>query len=276
MPLQPSANDTLVMHTLLLCDRMMCHLVASGACVSVHRNPRIWWRFAIRAICRLQRNRLCVLNTSSSNVAVSAQFDISGHGVTVEEILKRRLCIEKAATYRRLRLCQLEGTLTHQQLDQLIHLRDSLPLPLLLQSHGASRQDFMDQQSKTGATGVPKAWGRWFTVWKRRSPQQGFTTETNTLSPGEAGAALRKGHFARPPVPPLSLQSLLDRHNMDRQRHQLTPQNGEQHQRSQGDHRATNPDGGKCLGGLDDFFDARSQVYCAILVAFTFLSRWPC
>ncbi|CDJ28119.1 LOW QUALITY PROTEIN: uncharacterized protein EMH_0098570 [Eimeria mitis] len=233
---------------------------------TVKGNPRIWWRFAIRAICRLQRNGCSSVYTNSSNFAIGAQLGITGDGLAAEESLKLRLCTEKAVTYRRLRLLQLQAMLTERQLDQLLRLRDSIPLPQLLQSHAAARQDFMDQRSKAPGAETTKMWGRWFSIWRKSPLKQGCTTGVNTAT-GECNAPddaeLRNSYFPRPPLPPLPLHSLLDQHRMERQTHeksgQQTPQKGTQQQQGQHEQQQTCPEEEACLSGFDDFFDARSQ-----------------
>ncbi|CDI87542.1 hypothetical protein, conserved [Eimeria praecox] len=233
---------------------------------TVRGNPRIWWRFAIRAICRLQRSRHRKVTKNGINSATGTQFDASGDGMTVEEVLKVRLCIEKAATYRRLRLLQLQGKLTQQQHDQLLHLRDSIPLPQLLQSHAASGQDFLDQQAKTSGVETAKTWARWFPLWKRSPPQQGFATAAKTpetMKFDAAAGAEAGSRLSRPALPPLSLQGLLAQHRTERPVHQDSAQqilqNGEQELREQCEQEEAYPGGDTCFNASDDFFDACSQ-----------------
>ncbi|CDJ47237.1 AGAP005082-PA, related [Eimeria brunetti] len=206
-------------------------------------------------VCRLRRSRRTGENSNSSTFATGSQFDISGDGMAAEEILKLRLCSEKAAMYRRLRVLQLQGTLTQRQLNQMLQIRDSLPLPQLLQSHADSRQDFLDQQAETCGAGTAKTWARWLFAWKEGSLRQASTVAAKSSAPGEVSAVA--GAELRPPIPPLSLQSLLDQHRIERQMHQesgqQTTQNGRQQQQRHCGQQETFPE------DFDDFYDARSQ-----------------
>ncbi|OEH80372.1 hypothetical protein cyc_05684 [Cyclospora cayetanensis] len=83
---------------------------------TVRGNSGIWWRFAIRAVRRL-------LRSSRSNSRRNDTASLEGP-FSVEETLKMRLIAEKSATYRLLRLLQLQGKASQQQEEQLLKVLD--------------------------------------------------------------------------------------------------------------------------------------------------------
>ncbi|KAL8433179.1 hypothetical protein ACSSS7_004067 [Eimeria intestinalis] len=195
----------------------------------VEGNSGIWWRFAIRAVRRLQRSR-----GNSDKVLVNLEENLAA-----EEILKLQLMRDKASNYRQLRLLQLQGKASPQQQALLLKLRDMIPLPLLLQSHTAAVQEFIGLQETAATAG--KTWSRWIPLWRRGAPNQtSSTAATNT-----AGATT--GATKLPPLPPLYLHKLLE------QQKRLDEKVGEPS-------RHPSPDTLREDSSSDfDFFDARSQ-----------------
>ncbi|XP_026191691.1 uncharacterized protein LOC34621999 [Cyclospora cayetanensis] len=201
---------------------------------TVRGNSGIWWRFAIRAVRRL-------LRSSRSNSRRNDTASLEGP-FSVEETLKMRLIAEKSATYRLLRLLQLQGKASQQQEEQLLVLRDSIPLHQLLHAHGAARQDFIQQQAAAAAAAT-KGWTTWLPVW-RRTPPQGVTAAMAT-----AGTVSQSGceGSSRPPLPPLALQKVLDQRRSLRQ------------SQRQVEEQESSPLDTNSFADLDDFYDACSQ-----------------
>lgn len=232
---------------------------------SVHGNPGIWWRFAIRAVCRLQREMSITARTSNSQATVPTEGVLP-----VEETLKLRLCAEKSEKYRCLRRLQLQGTLTQTQEEQLLHLTNTLPLPHLLKAHSAARQDLMEQQGEVTGRAPGKTWARWLPVWGKRRSQQGSGATRNTSAAvgfNEIALSERKTGCSVRPVPPLSLQAILDQNRLQNRGH---PERGErrtqgeelqQQWQNNGQHEQLGSSvEGAPPGEFDYFFDARSQV----------------
>ncbi|KAL8453097.1 hypothetical protein Emed_000967 [Eimeria media] len=195
----------------------------------VKGNPGIWWRFAIRAVRRLQRSR-----SNGERVLVNPEESLA-----VEELLKLHLMRDKASNYRQLRLLQLQGKATAQQEALLLELRDTIPLPLLLQSHTAAGQEFMELQEAAATAG--KTWSRWIPLWRRKATNQTPSTVTKST----AGATTGAGAAKLPPLPPLYLRELL------KQQKRLHEGVGEPERQ---------PTTLREDGSADfDFFDARSQ-----------------
>lgn len=189
----------------------------------------------------MQRSSTCTSGSGSISLAAEG-------GLAVEETLKLRLVLEKASTYRALRLLQLQGKATQQQQEQLLQLRGSIPLPQLVRSHAAARQDFLQEQEALAAAATAMNWSRWLPIWRGRTLKEQAAPDVNALG---AAAAVPRGQATRPPLPPLSLQKLLDQQNRRQAGQQQPPP---QHQEG-GDLQEEEP-----FSDMGDFFDARSQV----------------
>lgn len=228
------------------------------AIAAVGGNSSIWWRFAIRAVCRLQHSGMDGNNTGAAG-------DTYPQGpLAVEETLKVRLWLEKASTYRLLRLLQLQGKATERQQEQLAQLRDTLPLPQLLRSHALAGQDFLQEQE--AAKAAAKSWPRWLPLWRGRQPKHG-TPGSNTAGGTRSAAGGSGAGLSRPPLPPLSFQKLLDQQKRQGETRQ-------QQQQQEYQHEVTSGEAEKALSDLDDFFDATSQVRLSLgLSAFSLVSR---
>ncbi|KAL8456046.1 hypothetical protein Emag_000121 [Eimeria magna] len=159
----------------------------------VKGNSGIWWRFAIRAVRRLQRS-----GSKGDKVLISPEEHLAA-----EESLKLQLMRDKALDYRQLRLLQLQGKASAQQEALLLQLQDTIPLPLLLQSHTAAGEEFMELQKAAAA--ARKTWSPWIPLWRKRAPNLTSSTATNNNAEATTGAGATK----LPPVPPLYLHELL-------------------------------------------------------------------
>lgn len=139
---------------------------------AVKGNSRIWWRFAVNALRRLSKHTYTQEGSAFPGQVFSA-----------EEVVKIRLLEEDAQLYRRLRTLELLGRAKAEERRLLSDLRETLPLPLLLKAHAASKLD-------------------------ARGGDQEEQTDVVSLK--------RRGRAAKPSVPPLPLASLLERLNRER------------------------------------------------------------